>query len=297
MFKKLILRVTPLFCCTVILLPCVTFAEDTFRDKMGRFFSDIEVLPEYYFELDVPWFMNQKNNEMKEKYLVGAYSYFEGMVLSWREQVFMGAFYINNLGMGKQYEDIVFDPRDVGYALSPFFEVRFDNLNLRFGLDHRCHHQVDRKTRPSIYWNKPFVSVGSVNRPGNFYGYSHEPDLTGFFDRLSWEVSLGYYLTRFGNTRPAILFGGNNLKTGSHIKVRYAVYKNNSLLVTTGHKTHLDTDHDGDFFWSQRFDIEASVHRFRNGFSIYLDYVNEFPNDRPFHSKDQLVAFGTKFFF
>ncbi len=297
MVKSISRRFIPLLYVTLLLLPTTSFAEDTFKDKMSHLFSEIDVLPEYYFELDVPWFMNQKDSSMKAKYLVGAYLYFEGMILSWREQVFMGAFYMNNLGMGKQYEDIVFDPRDVGYALSPFLELRHDNLNIRFGLDHRCHHQVDRKTRPSIYWNRPFISVGSVNRPGNFHGYNHNPDLTGFFDRLSWEVSLGYYLTQFGNTRPSILSGGNNLKTGSHIIIRYAAYKNNFLLVTTGHKTHLDTDSNGEFFWSQRFDIEASVHKFRNGFSLYLDYVNEFPNTRPFHSKDQLIAFGTKFFF
>ncbi|KMQ50219.1 hypothetical protein CHISP_2890 [Chitinispirillum alkaliphilum] len=285
-----------------ILITLTTFIHTSFSEtrteRLSRFFSEFEILPEYHFETDLRWFFNHQNDFYREKFLVESHTRFDAMFVSWREKVFLGGYYINNVGMGRQYEDIVFDPRDVGYALSPFIETRLDDFTLRFGLDHRCHHQIDRKTRPSIYWNQLFISVGSKQNPMTFYGYNHHNEFSSHLDRLSWEVYLGYYVTDLGEmVRPAILSGGHNLKTGSYVAARYAFHSNEDWLFTAGHKTHLDTDHDGKYFWSGRFDIEASVHKFRNSIAFYLDYHYEFPRQRPFYSKDRLITFGTRFFF
>ncbi|MDG5815993.1 hypothetical protein QA601_12950 [Chitinispirillales bacterium ANBcel5] len=269
------------------------------EEKGASFFSHFTFLPEYYFYTDIISFHNQKNKLFEEVYFFESNTKFEAMFFSYKEDLFFGTFFMTILGMGKQYEDIVLDPRDVYYALTPFFELRRWDLTLQAGLDHRCIHEVDRKTGPTIYWNQLYTKIASRVRPGLFQWHHKNQEVPWDpMSRLSWSFSFGYYLPGFfGLIRPALVNGGHNMRFESIINLKYALHRTDSWLFSTSHMTRLNLNENGTGYWSGMFGLEATVNQSGNGLTFFTRYNYDFPRERPFYSKDKLIELGMRFFF
>ncbi len=98
-------------------------------------------------------------------------------------------------GMGYQYEDIIFDPRDMHYSLAPGFRAMLGNYSLSFRWLHDCFHEVDRKTEPTVIWNifklgfSPASNVASIKRELMRKSSTKYID---FKPKVDWEISYGF---------------------------------------------------------------------------------------------------------
>lgn len=285
------------FTFSFFILPLFTFNSFSETQKENSFLKDIKVLPEYYFEQDARWFANHKNEQFEKAYLLEATTRFEAMFVSYADKFFLGGFYLNNLGMGKQYRDIVFDPRDVHYALSPFFEIRHKGYHYQLGLDHRCFHEVDRSTRSTPYWNQLFISAASQNYRRQFLIRKIKENGTfGYLERFTWNAYFGYFITEFfGSVNPIILSGGHNWRTTTRLETGYAFYRTDSWIISAGHEFQLYCDTAGTCYWSGKLSLKADLYRYKHGISFFMNYNYEFPKERPIYSKDRLLELGIKF--
>lgn len=265
--------------------------------EINSMLNQVKALPEYYFEQDARWFMNHKNDEFVKAYLLEATTLFEAMFVSYADKFFLGGFYLNNLGMGKQYKDIVFDPRDVHYALSPFFEFRHKGGHYQLGLDHRCFHEVDRNSRSTPYWNQLFLRFASENHRRRFMIEKLKKEGNWeYWDRISWSVYVGFFINEFfGWVNPAILSGGHEWQTAGRFETSYDFFKTSFWILNAGHELEFFSNTEGNFYWSGKLSLEAVLYPYRHGISFFVDYNYEFPKERPIYSKDQLFELGMKF--
>ncbi len=99
-------------------------------------------------------------------------------------------------GMGYQSEDVIFDPRDAHYSLSPGLWGDFDNYYLVFQWLHDCFHEVDRKTEPTIIWNAFEFRFSPASflthRRIEDVNYAHL-DRVKLFSGINWQVYFAFY--------------------------------------------------------------------------------------------------------
>ncbi len=286
---------------TVYLIPFFLFGLFHFckGEENLKLSEQFDFLSEYYFEQDIRWFLNHKNEEFQKSYLLEATTSIEAMLISFREQLFFGAFYSNHLGMGKQYRDIVFDPDDVNYAINPFLEFRYKGHIFQTGLDHRCFHQIDRNTRKTPYWNQGFIQVASDNYRHRSFNQSvlqdndHNP-----LKRLSWNFYAGYFITDFfGTVNPIILSGGHGWTSTIQVRARYAFFSSKSWILSASHAMQFFADTTGTGYWSGQLSVMADLTRYQHGLSFFANYNYDFPRDMPIYSKDQLIELGMNFWY
>jgi hypothetical protein len=271
-----------------------------------EFAARIDFLTEFYANQDARTFANHKNGSYREQYLVSSETFFEAMMISYDTIAHIGMFYMNYLGMGRQSDAILFDPRESHYALTPFFEFRHSDIFYQAGLDHRCFHQIDshhkrrEPTRRDIspYWNQPYIKVSSAN-----YRYKQlrndyiEKGRDSYLDRLRWSAWAGYFIRKFGDMDATLLSGGHPWGSTAGIDASYSFKRTNSWLFSGRNELVLFADTTGKRYWRGLLGIDADIYNRNTTFGFFIHYNYEFPRELPLYSKDQLFDLGVRWRF
>ena len=272
---------------------CAAVANET-----KSFFRRFDPIPEFYAEQDVKKYFNHKNSELREMYLISANSNFEALILSFDSIVFFGIIYNNYLGMGRQNAAILFDPRESDYSLIPYFEFRHKGIFYQIGLDHSCLHEIDRQTRPTLYWNKPYIKVSSANY--RFKQYKRDfidKGQDGFLDNFKWAVYAGYYVRKFGNVERSLINGGHSYNSIFGLELDYSFYKTKNWMFSGNNLLFCFADTSSNAYWTNRFGLSADVYSRKNSLGFFINSNFEFPRDLPHYSKDKLFEWGMRFRF
>jgi len=220
------------------------------------------------------------------------------MIVSFDSAFHLGLLYNNYLGMGRQNEAIVFDPRDVYYAVTPFFEFRRGGIFWQAGIDHRCFHQIDRRTRAvAPYWNQVYVKAASANYRFSVMKANINAGRNGYLDNLKWQAWAGYCVRAFGGMDRTLLSGGQPWAAAAGVDAGYPFYRSKSWVFGGRNKINMFTDTTGTTYWTGELGIDADVHNRRYAVGFFVNYNYEFPRTLPLFSKDQLIELGVRFRF
>jgi len=285
--QKIFILVAALFCAS----PSAGF---DLKYHLNKF----DFLTEYYFLQDMHAYFGHKNEELRETYLVSGESTLEAMFVSYDSIFNFGGRYSNYLGMGRQNEAILFDPRRVDYALVPFFEFRHGGIFYNAGLDHRCYHLVDRaKVEIPPYYNQIYIKASSAN-----YRFQQMRknyllnDRYGYLDRLRWSVWAGYFVWKWGDTDPSIISGGHTWSTTAGVDIACSLYKTKSWLFSGHNKLAVYGDTTGTGYWAGEAGLDADIYNRKHTLGFFIDYSYEFPRDLPPRfSRSRLFSWGFRF--
>jgi hypothetical protein len=199
-------------------------------------------------------------------------------------------------GLGRQEGLVLFDPRDSRYGIIPAWEVRLKPFNLQTGLSHFCHHQIDRFSEGTEYWNMPYVNISSKN-----YRLSEYRQKLVFEEKWNWESRFSYMAqfshyakTVFGIFPAEIISGGHDYDWEGTADLRYAFYSRLSWLVDAHAWVNVNNTRTGDWLQSYMLGIESHFRRGKNGFLIYGNY--NLLDELRVRPKDKLVELGFRFY-
>jgi len=294
------LRITGISIYLVATVLCGGFAyADGELAPQKRFVDRIDFFTEFYAVQDIRTFSNHKNEDFRNAYLMAAETEFEAMIISLDDFLHFGLKYRNNLGMGRQAENIVFDPQESDYSLIGFFEYRRNGIFYQVGLDHSCFHEIDRLTRPTPYWNQIYLTVSSQNyRFKQMREKFLNKGQTGWqtsLDGLRWSANIGYFVRKFGNTDPSLISGGHPWSSTLGADVGYTFYQTRNWAFS-GHKqltALIDTTGGG--HWKGLIGLDADFYSRKASFGVFVNFNYEFPRELPLYSKDRLFEFGVRF--
>ncbi len=308
--KSIVLR-TPiiLFFCTFFLIVPARTSEASKLDSLFTYiYKNFEFLPEYHMEADIFMFALHKNSFFKERYFLENNTNLDFVFISFRDLVYSVWCFEFQTGMGQTPGNVVFDPMDINYGIVPAFEFRLPSLNLQFGLNHHCFHEIDRNDFETVYWNKFFLSAGSKNMRLFDYWYAlTKSDGWTQSNRVSWHLSWGYYLRKFfGAVSETSINGQNKYLHDAKIDIRYAFYRRRSWIInvhgtaTIGYYKNLagQPREDGAYY---RYDqsLEANFRKGKRGGMFFITHtLDDLPKYQGFprFSKDKLVQIGVRFF-
>ncbi|MDR0331065.1 MAG: hypothetical protein LBH93_05105 [Chitinispirillales bacterium] len=287
------MRLTSYAALSIITVAIIAVSADEHSEYAGR----INFISEYYFYQDIRAFFNHKNGELRDAYMASALTEFEAMAVSVDTVFHFGIRYDNYLGMGRQTGAIVFDPRDVRYSVIPLFEFRRKEIFYQAGLDHSCHHEVDRATRPiPPYWNQPYISASSAN-----YRFSQmkrnyiNTGRDGYFDKLRWQARAGYFVRKMGGMDKTLLSGAHPWAATAEVDVGYSVYKTKSWLFSANNKLTLLGDTSGALYWTGTAGVDADIYNLKHSAGFFAVYNYEFPKSLMLLSRDRLLEIGFRF--
>jgi hypothetical protein len=276
--------------------------------------SNFQFFSEYHFDAEVKNFYFYKSIYYKEHYFLETTLDVDFVILSFRDRVLLEWDFMFINEMGQTPGDIVFDPIDVGYGLTPFFEFRFSACNVHLGLAHHCYHQIDRQALPTVYFNNPIFAIGSKNRRLQDYCENLTRKKTWTFnDRFSWYCRSGYYMRDFfGLVEEEKLNGINPYIVDGSGEYRYCFYGIGSWFFTArgstmvGYYTDVPGNHVGKGIgWKQDVFLEANFRRGDRGGLLFsgtsFDGLPSYPSMGsdarvPRFSYDRLLQIGLKFF-
>lgn len=288
------------------LQPAAAPATDTLSPPL---LGSLRLFPEYYITADVSMFFLQKNDFFKERRFVESQFNFEFALFSVWDSVSLISSPRFQFGMGRTPGNVVFDPMDLDWDLTPIVEVRSFPVVLQAGLEHRCFHQIDRDndSLPTVYWNKPFIAAGSHNmRLRDYWAGLVDSHAWSQRNRLAWSARVGYFLKEFfGIVHPGKLDSENNRIMDWRVSTRYAVYQWRSWTVhavgvSSGGLWNPEGDGRGlNVYWQQQTGVELSFRRGDRGALIFLNYIlDDIPPHEgyPRFSKDRLLEIGISMF-
>jgi hypothetical protein len=277
-------------------------------------YSNFQFFSEYHFDAEVKNFYFYKSLYYKEHYFLETTLNVDFVILSFRDKVLLEWDFMFINEMGQTPGDIVFDPIDVGYGLTPYFEFRFSEYNIQLGLEHHCYHQIDRQALPTVYFNNPVLAIGSKNMRVQDYAdnLAREKNWT-FKDRFSWCGRAGYYLRDFfGTVEESKLNGINPYVVDGTAEYRYSFYRTGNWFFTgrgytmVGYYTDVPENAVGKGVgWKQDIFLEANFRRGARGGLLFVgttfDDLPSYPSKDsdtrvPRFSYDRLLQIGLKFF-
>ena len=266
---------------------------------------DLVLFPRYHLTLDGTLFLNQNTPFQKTRYLIESRSDLVMGMLAFGEHLVWYNRVDVTYGMGRTPGNVVFDPMDLVFNLSPFLELRLLPVVLRTGIDHVCYHEIDRKDFATVYWNRPFVAVETPNARSTEYlrGVTGS-GFSGGAGRLAASFSGGYFLKRFfGLVEPRKLNDNNNRILQGEGWVRYAVLVNREVVLVG----YLETlaglwrppGEKRTLYWAQQTGIELYLLRSRQGALFYgtltLDAMPPYYG-QPRFSKHKMLRMGIRLF-
>lgn len=292
-------------------------AEETPTDFGARFFdyiyANFQLLPEFHFDADIHTFFLQKNNFFREHYYITNTTDLEFVFISYKWLYSVWEFQFQN-GMGKTPGNVVFDPMDIDYGIVPTFEARLPSVNILAGMDHHCFHEIDRRNQPTIYYNKPYIGVGSKNmRLYDYWENLADNKNPGFKDRFSWFARTGYFLREFFDVAdPCKINGINPYVWDISGDFRYNFYQRRSWIVSIRSRSTLgyfnstiDNSTGKGVYWRQDASIESYFRRGGRGGLFFIEYtLDDLPSypdltrtiRMPRLSNDRLLKAGVRFF-
>jgi len=175
-------------------------------------------------------------------------------------------------GMGYEWDDVVFDPRDMHYSLVTGFRSKLWNYYLTFHWLHDCFHEVDRNDEPTVIWNifefkfSPIDFFPDVRREQ--VRYISESSLI-LVPRFDWEIFWGFMprlreVFWFQYEHPFSNRFGTNLRLG------LLQYKN--LTMEFEYRPRLWINYGGGTCQQQFFQFAAAYHSENGTMSFFWGY-------------------------
>lgn len=279
-------------------------------DKIwDRIYSNFDFVPEIYLDIDLNTFMNYKSEDFRNRYLLENNTNLDITIFSFREKFFSMWYVDFQTFFGRKGKDnVVFDPREINFGLVKLFEFRLKPLLFHFGNNHHCFHEIDEDELPTVYWNKAFIGVGSLNfRQAKYHeGLIKEQKWT-LKDRLSWYFSMNLYIREFfGIVRPTTINGQNLYRSEYELQLRYAFYRRKSWILnienhlTIGHWESLEGMPKADgAYVSNKTSLVSNFRKGKAGWQTFVSInFDKLPKTTGFDrfSKDELIQIGVKFF-
>jgi hypothetical protein len=279
-------------------------------DKIwDRIYDNFDFVPEIYLDIDLSTFMNFKNSEFKERYLLENNTNLDITIFSFRDR-FYSLWYVDfQTFFGRKGKDnVIFDPREINFGLVKLYEFRFKPLLFHFGNNHHCFHEIDQKDLPTVYWNRAFIGIGSNNfRQAEYHKGLIKEGKWQLKDRLSWYFSMNLYMREFfGLVEERTINGENKYRSEYDLQLRYAFYRRKSWILniendlTVGHWKSLPQEpEETGLYFSNKVSLVSNFRKGKAGWQCFLTFnVDKLPEttgtDR--FSKDKLVQLGVKFF-
>ncbi|RKZ32817.1 hypothetical protein DRQ33_05220 [bacterium] len=193
-------------------------------------------------------------------------------------------------GMGYQWEDIVFDPRDMHYSLAPGFRAKLWQYLLTFQWLHDCFHEVDRKTEPTIIWNayelrfSPHKYISYRRREIQQTQIAQTVEILPSFD---WEIYFAIFprlheIFWFQYKHPFSTHSGANLYLG--------LLKYRTLLLEFDYTPTLWTKYGGGVCHRQYFQLAITYFAKYGTFTTFWGYTAY--ENQPIRPQQHLVKFG-----
>lgn len=298
---------------TLLCTSLITASEKENSNGWNRFwdymYDRFELIPDIHLEADLSTFFFHKNSDFYERYLLENNTNLDISLVGFKEFVYFNWEIEFQTGMGRnQGENVLFDPADINYGIVPIFEFRFKPVNLQIGMNHHCFHEIDQKVEPTVYWNKPFIGVGSKNmRHGVYWETVRLDENWNWKNRYSWFVEAGFYVKNFGDIISESAINGANdrelefraISRVTPLRSRYWLYNIvGETLVGTWRNDSL-TNGDAQLFWQQRFGIELVLRKGQRGALVFADFfLDDMPiiDSRERFSKDKMLQTGFRFF-
>lgn len=256
----------------------------------------VAFLPEMHFAVSGAWFPHPVDSFSRAKYFIDAQLNSEVFFLSVGELFFWLLRYDVQAGFGRQKGPIVLDPKDINYNIIPAFELRRWGYLAQFGLQHRCFHEIDRKLTPTVYWNMPYLTIGSANmRPGDF-GRDRSRREWDVLERVAWSVSWGWFVTDFFDALESNqVNGGHYFKHHLDAEARCAVLRTQRWDCVVGAGTALWRSGKR-MYWAQELQVQGIYRRDEKGFAPFVRYHFDLGKNVPLFSRDRLVEIGVAAF-
>jgi len=266
-------------------------------------------LPELHMSADISRFLLPKNAGFMKDYFLESEIFIEPVWFSARDFFYFITSFEVNANMGqKRFENVLFDPRAVNFALTTVFEFRPRFAILQIGEDHRCFHQIDRFLYPTVYWNMLYLAVGSpVMRPSEFGRFVIGSEVWTLSRRLAWHVRWGVFLKGFfGLVTDSNVDYENNRVHEMMAWTRYAVFAWRKCVFSVSSNSRIGlweapASYGGnrEIYWQQTMGAEAAIYRGHSGCMLFVNYIldaiPDYP-DRQRFSKDRLLEAGVKVF-
>ncbi len=272
-------------------------------------YENFEFMPEYHMESDLLAFFFQGDRPyFKERYFLETNLDIEFALVSFREFAFWVWSFEFLTGMGRQSDDVLFDPVDITYGIVPTFEFRLPKVNAQIGVNHHCFHEIDRHDYPTVYWNKLFAGVGSKNmRVYDYWAALKETAGWTMENRIAWYASGGWYVRKFfGILRESTINGINRNLLEISGRGRYAFYRRKSWIVnafgeaTLGYYKELaGQPKERGAYWRIDLGLENNFRRGKRGCMFFAILTfDDLPKYQglPRFSKQGLLQLGVRFF-
>jgi hypothetical protein len=253
--------------------------------------------PEYHFDEHFIRFFNPKNDSFKQRYFLENSLALEGAFFSVNNRSFFWGEVVINFDMGRQAGAILLDPREVDMGFGPLFEYRMEGAIVQAGLDHHCFHQIDKIEWNTLYWNKLFVSAGSLNmRESTYRERLGQCEVAGWEQRLSWQASYGFFVHEFfGLADTNTLSWGNAYLHEIFLSARWTFLQKRAYSVFATGQTRTRIDRSGQWLWTEELGCEGMVLKGEFGMSIFLNWV-VIDQSIERENRDRLVEAGIRVF-
>ena len=246
---------------------CANFVPDSTKERFA-------IAPEYHFSEYMLEYFNYLHKDYLQRYFLENKTSLEAAFFSVGEHFYCFGEVAVNVGLGRKNGPIVLNPRDFDEAFGPELEYRTAAYTLQCGLDHHCFHQIDRDPWNTLYWNKPFVSIGSAHlRDEQFKEYlSKSPSLT-WKERLTWQAEYGYFVHKFFNVfDTAALSWGNPYVHEISTCGRLAPFVGKGYAGILSWNNSVRIDRSGRWLWTEDLKAEAEVLHGAYGLSVFYDW-------------------------
>ncbi len=277
--------------------------------------NNFQIFPEFHTKFDLTTFAFHKNTYFRQQYLAESNTGMEFMFLSFHEWLYSTWDFNFKIGLGDIPGNNVFSVLNVHFFINPTLEVRLPKAIINAGYEHLCVHEVDRKNYPVIYYNAPFLSIGSSNmRLSRYWQILSEGHDWTFADKLGWRLSyLNFLKDGLGLVDPNKVNGSNPYSHELRLDTRYAVYVRKSWIVTVHEQLKLGQyDRVGGevevgksgLYWREGIGFEMLLRKGKRGAALYFTYImDDLPmvkglngQSLPVFSKDKLLEMGVSFF-
>lgn len=305
---QIILTISLLFCSQIR-------AQDSANSKTSnslaeRFtlsmYKKFQFFPEYHITVDISKFFFQKNDFLKKRAFIGNNTFIDLELLRYKDFSSVWQFYLHT-GMGQTPGNVVFDPMDMNFAIIPTIEWRQNRMIIITGIDHHCFHEIDRKDFKTVYWNKLILNIGSLNlRQAQYWANLLKDASWTIQNRLSWNIGLSYYLSKFfGLVEPYTINGENKNITDLSAEIRWAFYKRRGWIVNhrtvnlVGYFEYSPEGAEKGIYWRSENSFEFNFRKGHNGGMFFLMYtLDDMPKFQGIErfSRDQLLQIGVRFF-
>ncbi len=261
------------------------------------------IAPEFHFDQDLHTFYLQKDSTFKNRYFIEWTSGAELAFVSINKKFFLFIDMTVTVGLGKWAQadkPILFDPREVDVGFGPKFEYRFSPVNVNFGLDHHCFHQIDSDPTAStaqqfqkvMYWNKLTLNVMSKQfRHEEFRHAIADSNKLTWKRRIGWQAGITYSLHDFFGMDTSILSWNQPYLIDCIGQVRFAACRYKGWAAVFNATTGAYYERTNDMRWNQQMGVELLSTQGVFGLDLFVNWV-VLDQLAPRQNKDGLLAVG-----